>query len=486
MFNFKEYFKLTSVYTFFSAFPAILQIFVYPIIEGKNRLGASDFGHLEFIEVIISLCTIFIVLGAVIAVSRFYYDYNESEKDLNSLISSITSGIIIRFFILLGITFLIAPLIGKLFHDPDLQQFHKYGPLLIVAALTRSITGVATMLFRNEKRVRNFIIVSFFYAVFRSGFQLIGVLYFDMSFLGFVYGTAIGGAIVSIGVIIYLYKRCGVKYKKDILKPVYSFSIPLVFNDLIFWGIVFIDRFFMLSNPHQLGIYGNAMKFAMGIQLLLQGMASAVQPELFRLFKQGVDKTQKEIKTISNLFIVQSILIVAISVIPTMLFITSFYETDLLLSAGLLPIIFTRFILIAQYQVYSWGAIYMKKTKLFFIINAFVFTISVFLNYFLIPPYGYYGAIITFLIAYTLQVFFFRLASISLLKIQWNDLKMFYFPLSIVFLACIIEFFKLKYQLNQFLTSGMFTLYIIISLLLLYKNEVKRIMNKIKTQKLNI
>ena len=60
------------------------------------------------------------------------------------------------------------------------------------------------------------------------------------------------------------------------------------------------------------------------------------------------------------------------------------------------------------------------------------------------------------------------------------------FSLSIVFLACIIESFKLKYQLNQFLTSGMFTLYIIISLLLLYKNEVKRIMNKIKTQKLNI
>jgi len=390
MFNFKEYFKLTGVYTFFSAFPALLQIFVYPIIEGKDRLGATDFGHLAITEAIVSFCTVFIVFGTIIAISRFYYDYYESTKDLNGLMSTITNGVMMRFVLILGIVFVASPFIGRFFVDPALQQFHKYGPLLVVIALTRSITGVATILFRNEKRVRNFIIVSFFSAIFRAGFQLIGVLYFDMSFLGYVYGTALGGGIITIGIIIYLYQRCGFRYRRDIFKPVYSFSIPLLFNDLIFWGIVFIDRFLLLSNPNQLGIYDNAMKFAIGIQLILQGMASAVQPELFRLFKQGVSKTQQDIKTISNLFVVQAIVIVAASIIPVMLFITLFYETELLLSAGLLPIIFTRFILVAQYQVYSWPIIYMKKTKLFFAINAFVFLVSILLNYLLIPHIGYY------------------------------------------------------------------------------------------------
>ncbi len=473
MINFyKDHFKLTTVYTFFAAFPALLQLVVYPVIEGEKKLGAIDFGYLAITEAIISIIFIICTFGMGSGITRFFYDFKDSREKYNKLVSTVISGIIGRGMLLMGLVLILAPFIGSLFTDPALQDFSGYGPSLVISGFNRSILATLLALYRNEKRVRIFIFASFFSAILRSGFQLTGVLFYDLSFLGYVHGTALGGSFIATGLIIYSYYKCGFHYNKQILKSLFSFTRPLFFSDLILWGLLFADRFFLLKNPGELGIYDNAMKFAIGIQLIIQGLTNAIQPEIFRFLKEGVRVKASEIKTLSNLFLAESISITVLAILPVMIFITLFYETELNLSSGLVAIIFVRFILTAQYQVFAMPLMYSGKTRIFFYINSGVFTLNLGLNWLLTPALGYYGSIIAFFSAYFLQVILFSILQQKIIPIDWNRTKILYFPIAVVITAILMEILKIILEVDPFLSAVIYVFVVLSSLFFLYRKEL--------------
>ncbi|MFO7924845.1 MAG: oligosaccharide flippase family protein [Bacteroidales bacterium] len=473
MINLREHFRLSAIYTFFAAFPALLQLIVYPIIEGESRLGATDFGYLAITEAIIAIVFLICTFGMGSGLARFYYDYKDNRENYNRLVSTVISGIIGRGFLLLGIAIIAAPFIGSLFAEPALQNFGAYGPSLVIAGLNRSIITSMLALYRNEKRLNIFVLVSLMSGLLRSGFQLTGVLYYDMSFMGYVWGTALGGSIIAIGVIVYSYYRCGFHYKKAFLRELFPFARPLFFSDLIVWGLLFADRFFLLRTPGDLGIYDNAMKFAIGIQLIIQGLSNAIQPEIFRFLRDDSKGNNANVKTLCNLFLAESIGIIILAILPAMLFITLFYETQLTMSAGLVTIIFVRFILTSQYKVFAMPVMYAKKTKIFFYINSVVLLLNIGLNWMLVPVFGYYGSITAFFAAYFLQVLLFFIIQQRVLPVDWNIKKVLYFPLGIVFTAIVLEFAKIFLNADPFLTSSVFIMLATGGMLILYRHELK-------------
>jgi O-antigen/teichoic acid export membrane protein len=476
MINIREHFKLTAIYTFFATFPALLQLIVYPVIEGETRLGAEDFGYLAIVEVIISLVFTVSVFGTGNGLARLYYDNKDDKQAYNKLVSTVLSGIITRGLLLTGISILFAPLIGSIFNQPELQNFSQYGPWTVVSGLNRAVIFMAVVLYRQEKKLTYFIIVSLLSGLLRSGFQIAGVLFYDLSFKGYVYGTAIGGGIVALGIIIFIYSTCGIHNRKDINAELYPFSRPLFLSELIFWGLLFADRFFLLGNPEELGIYDNALKFAMGIQLVIQGLSSSVQPEIFRFLKEGLEKRHDEVKKLSSLLLAESLVIIALTMIPVMVFILIFYETSLQLSAGIITILFVRYILRIQYVIFSWPLMFSKKTIWFFILNLFVLIINLAINWMLTPRIGYYGAIIAFLVASFLQVLTLFVIQQRVIPIKWNYRKMLYFPFSIIAVASLLEIIKLVYDTNAFVISCMLTGFIIIGLAFVYKNELSGVL----------
>lgn len=472
MINLREHFKLSAIYTLFAAFPVLLQLIVYPVIEGEGRLGAADFGYLAITEAIISVIFIICTFGMSSGLARFYYDYRTDNKIYKKLVSTVISGILGRGMLLMGIAVLFAPFISTLFTQPSLQNFSEYGPALVVSGLNRSVLATMLSLYRNEKRVRIFILVSILSGIMRSGFQLTGVLFYDLSFIGYVYGTAAGGTFVSLGVLIYTYYKCGFHYDKRILANLFPFVRPLFLTDLILWGLLFIDRFFLLKNPGELGIYDNAMKFAIGIQLIIQGLINAIQPQLFRYLNEGIKIKSSEIKTLSNLFLAESIIIIVVAILPVMLFIRLFYETELTLSTGLIMIVFVRFILSAQYQVFALPVMYAKKTRIFFYTNTGALVLSLLLNWLLTPVWGYYGAITAFYSAYFAQVFIFSIIQQRVVPIGWQKKKILYFPMAVVLTAILFEVLKVATGANPFIISTVFVALTLAGLLLLYKKEL--------------
>ncbi len=472
MINLKEHFKLTAVYTFFAVFPALLQLIVYPVIEGKDRLGAEDFGYLAITEAIITAVFIICLFGTGNGIARLYYDNKENIKDYNNLVSTVLNGILARGMLLIGISVIVSPFAGNFFPHEAMQNFNEYGPALFISGVCRAIIVVAVTLYRHERRLALFIIISVIAGLLKASMQVYTVLVHNLSFVGYVHGTAIGSGVTAIIIIFLIYKSCGLHFNKKINLSLYKFSSPLFFSDIIFWGLLFADRFFLLNKPEELGIYDNALKFAIGVQLIIQGLSSAIQPEIFRFLKEGIKTKEKEIKQLSNIFMLESLFIITVAIIPAMLFISIFYETSLTASAGLVAIVFVRFILRAQYLVFSWPIMFSKNTKLFFTLNLMVLIICLFFNWLLTPKIGYYGAIISFFIAFIFQVFAFKIAQNKTIPIKWNYKKILYFPLIIVLTAAILEILKLSININPYFTSIILIVVVFSGIFLLYKSEI--------------
>jgi len=478
MINVKEHFRLTGLYTLFAAFPAVLQLIVYPIIEGTDRLGAEDFGYLAVAEALLSFLVMFALYGMGITISRFYFDVKDHPEKYNRLVSTIITGVLIRSAVLFLLVMIFADFFGTFFNAASLADFRQYGHLLAIIACNRAIIMVALSLYKNEKRVRMFLIVSLVSGVARSLMQVVGVLYFDMTFVGYLTGTAIGGGVAALLILVYTYRKCGFHYRRDVSSTLSRYAFPLFLADLVFWGILFVDRFLLLGNPEALGIYDNAMKFAIGIQFVSQGLASYVQPELYRHFSAGKARDEGAIKSLSNLFMAENIAVIAALILPVMLFITWFYETSLAVSAGLIGLVFVRYILYAQFQIFLWPVLYLKRSGLYLYVNIAVLAVVLGVNLLMVPVYGYYGAIAAGLAGGVVQVVAFSYFQHKLMPVRWNRMKVLWFPLMVVGLFVTGEAIKLWAGWNMFAVTSFMVLMVFFGLAMLYRHELIRLARK--------
>jgi O-antigen/teichoic acid export membrane protein len=337
---------------------------------------------------------------------------------------------------------------------------------------------VALTLYRNEKRVRMFIVVSLVSGIARSIMQVVGVLYFDMSFVGYLTGTAIGGGVAAVTILVYTYLRCGFQYRRDVISTLSKYAFPLFLADIVFWGILFIDRFLLLNNPEALGIYDNAMKFAIGIQFVSQGLGGYIQPELYRHFSNGKERDEGAIKSLSNLFMAENIAVITALILPVMLFITWFYETSLTISAGLIGVVFVRYVFLAQFQIFLWPILYMKRSDIYLYVNLVVLGVVLTANVFLVPVYGYYGAIFAAMAGGAVQVIGFSIFQNRMMPIGWNRVKVLWFPFFVTGLFVAGEVIKLWFNLNMFAVTACLVTLVFFGLVLLYRHEAIRLFRK--------
>ena len=476
MVNTKEYFKLSLIYTFVAAVPNVLQLIVQPLI---SPMGTANIGRNGVAEGIITLLFTFCIFSMESSISRFYYDVRDNKESFNKLVSSIFTGILIRGGLILVAILALSPFIGQLFKQVALQDFGTYGVALVISAINRAIVTTAVSLFRNEKSIKSFVIVNISSGIFRAAFQLIGVFFFSMSFLGYVWGTAIGSSIVAIAVLIYTYRRCGFHYDKSLNGELYRFAWPLLQYSLIVWGLQYIDRFFLeKGDSGKLGIYTNAMQFAVGLQLIVQGLGNVTQPEIFRYMSERIHKRQEEIKKLSNMFMIQSMVFIVGAIIPAIIFITVFFKPAFLPSASIISIVFVRYILRSQYQLFALPIMFMKRTKIFTTVNILALVVSVLLNIIFIPRLGYYGAIIAFIGANFTQVLVDYYYQQKIIPISWNMKKVMIFPLSILLVGILCEFARVFLSLPVMAGAIIINVITFAGISFLYKNEIKQIVNK--------
>jgi len=477
-FKLRDYLKISVLYTFATAFPAFLQLFILPIIEGEGRLNAFDFSQITIAETISTLVATFILFSMNSAISRFYYDAIDTPGKLSRLFSSILVGILFRGLIIVGLAVIFGNLIVSGFTQSELHDFSSYGYGAILTGINRSMIITVAALYRNEKRVLAFIIINLAAAILRATGQLVGLFVFELSFTSYINGGAIGGFLVVLIVSVIIFGRSGFVYSRELMKPVFIFATPLFIFELVKWGVSYFDRILLEINPEQLGIYDNAQRFALGLSTIIQGLYGALQPDFFRFLKDGVEKSLSDLRRLSNFFILQVQFVSIGLILPVIIYIYLFFETSLVQSGGLITIIFTQYIVLTACTVFSLPILYSKRTGLFLSVNLSVLFISITLNYFLIPLYGYYGAIIASYTANIVQLILLIIVQNKVLPIRWNYLKIVAVPLLIACFAIASEIIKVQFNFNYITASSIFIFVAFGIVLLLYRKEAGQFYNK--------
>lgn len=476
--NLKEHLKLSFIYTAVAAFAPVLQVIIQPLYEGSNKLGAVDFSHLAITELITSFVFALALFSMGNAISRFYYDVEQNSREYHKLVSGIFTSIIIRGLIIAFAAWLLRDYIGLLFHQSRLQDFSTYGFACIITGVGRAVNITAAALFRNEKKIVSFILVSMGLGVFRTGFQLIGLFFFDMSFIGYMTGSAIGTGLVTLAILVKVYSSSGFRYDRKLMKEINKFALPLTQYSLIVWALTFADRFMLERFPADLGIYNTAVNFAAGIAIVLQGLQGANQPEVFRVMKEGIAEKQDEIRQFSNILLMQSMMILISAIIPTMLYLHLFYETEVRFAYGLITLVFMRSILRTQFIIFSYPAYYLKKTKIFLYLNTGAMMVNLLLNYALIPVYSYYGAIAAGLISDAIMVCGIFIYQHKIVDINWNKSKTLIFPFMVIIFSIVTESIRVKTGFNPFYSAILITVFAFTGMAYLYRTEINHFMRK--------
>jgi len=472
--NMKEQLKLSFIYTATAAFAPVIQVLIQPVYEGSGRLNAIDFSHLAITELFTSLVFAVTLYGMGNAISRFYYDVEEGSRDYKKMLSGIFTGILFRGLLVLLIIFLLRNQIGKLFNQPQLQDFSSYGYACLVTGVGRAINVTAAALFRNEKKIIGFILVSMGLGIFRTGFQLVGLFYFDMSFLGYINGSAIGTGLVALLILGYVYYKSGFSYDRKMMHDINRFALPLTQYSIIVWILTYADKFLLEKYPEALGIYNTAVTFGAGMAIILQGLQGANQPEVFRMMKGGIKENQPEIRQLSNALLMQSMFIIIGAILPTMLYLTFLYETQVKLATNLISLVFIRSILRTQFIIFSYPAYYLKKTRILFYLNSIGMVVNLALNYFLIPHFMFYGAIAAGIVADLIMVGGMYMYQKKIVDIEWNNQKLLWFPLTVVGIAILGELSRAFFTFNPYITNSILVVLTMAGMLYLYRIELKK------------
>ncbi|MEY3597961.1 MAG: hypothetical protein RL521_383 [Bacteroidota bacterium] len=469
------YFKLSVLYSALAALPPVLQLLVQPLIEGNGRLNAIDFSQIGIAEQITALAFTLVLFSMSAALTRFYYDVEEDQEKYNKMVSGTLLSILFRGAILLVIAFVLQDIIGQIFSQPALQDFATYGWIAIGIGINRAIYMSATALYRNEKKIGAFVSANVALALLRSAFQVIAVLYWDMSFIGYLYGSLIGSSIVSLVILVYSFKKCGWQYDRAFMKPMYEFAHPLFQYALVSWALYFVDKYFLETSPKTLGIYITAMNFANGLQLIIQGVQAATQPEVFRYFKLGVKENMASIRSLGNMLIVQTQLLLILAILPIIFYIDFSFETEIKEAASFVAIILIRFIPRAQYFVFSFILFYEKKTKVLSYLNLLNLIVAIVLNYLLIPILGIYGVIVAVLVAECILAWGVAYYANRHFKMDWNWMKVMVIPTLVMIGVIALELIKVKFSIPTFTMGLLSTLLMVIGIAVAYRAEFSKV-----------
>ena len=269
--------KSSLIYTFCDAINKAVPFLILPLLS--YYLVPSDYGIITNFNVLLSIVSIFIMLGVDSAIAINYYKLD--QRDLSRyifnalLIVFFTTGLMIIFFLIFE------NYIYTFVKIPTTYLF-----ILILMALAICISAINLSLWRLEEKPLKFGVYEIIQSVINIGASLIFVIGYNMGWVGRVNGMII--AILSFGFIslILLYRRGYLKFNFDkiYLKDLVLFGLPLIPHTLSFWVRSGIDRIYItkLIDESATGLYATGFQFGVLVSFLTLSFNNAFSPYLFK------------------------------------------------------------------------------------------------------------------------------------------------------------------------------------------------------------
>lgn len=235
-----------------------------------HYIPPTDYGILELLDISVNVIGMFVGMGLVSAVARFYYKY-ELEDERNKVVSTALLSMIVLATGMLLLSWPFAETIASLV----LGQAHlsKYVQISLATFALNAIIEIPLTYIRAQERSVLFSVV----ALSRLAFSLVLNVYFVVSLefgiLGILYSGLITSIIFSLVLVFMCLKDVGFKFERQLCWAMISFGAPLILNSFGMFIINFGDRFFLKETATlaTVGVYSLGYKLGMSFIAVLIG-----------------------------------------------------------------------------------------------------------------------------------------------------------------------------------------------------------------------
>lgn len=410
-------FKSSLIYTVCDAVNKSVPFFILPVLS--YYLLPSDYGIIANFNVILSIASIFIMIGldGAIGVQFFKLSRTELAKfNFNGFLVICAISIFLSCFVLA-------------FHNSVYEWVRiplNYQLLVVLMGFTTTLTSINLSLWRLEEKPIKFGIYEISQTVVNVGISLILVITYKLGWVGRVNGIFAASFIFGIYSLFLLFKRryLIINYDRKIIKYIFYFGAPLIPHALSFWVRSGIDRIYITQfvGESATGLYATGFQFGLLISFLTLSFNNAFVPYLFRLLSEkdeNILQRNKNHLVRLTFFIMTGLLICSVIfslfsyVILTYLFADNYILAKEYIMWAIASQTFQGFYLLFVNYIF-----FVHKTKILAMITFGCACLQLLLSYVLIKNYGAIGG------AYSTVIVSFA----NFVAVAWFSQKVFRMP----------------------------------------------------------
>jgi len=428
--------KHSSIYGIGSMIGRVVGFILLPLYT--RFLTPSDYGVMSLVDITMNLVGIVVGLGATVAMSRFYFDYN-TEKERKLVVSTVFGVSFILTIISLPVLYSISsPISFFLFDSEQYTRIFQIAALSMLFGLNVDI-GLTYLRIRTESK--KYVIITLVRMVYSVALNIYFIAYLKTGIIGFFYAALIDKFTFFIIINVPILIKTKLFFSINLARKMIKFSFPLIFSGIFRVIVNESDKYFInyFFSPFETGIYSLAQKLGTAIHSFLTvPFLQTYMPRRFEIMKKEDVKSTYALILNYYLLAISSVgLMVALLADEIIRIMTTeeFYD-----SIKFVPLVVFSMIIFGLKYHFEIGIMIRKKTKYIAYINGVSSIVNIALNYFLIAKYKIWGALISINISYFLTVSLNYIFSQKLYNIKYDFRKIFTIFILIIFIYSISTF----------------------------------------------
>lgn len=455
----------------------IIPFIMIPILVRIMPNSSYYMGINDLVNSLISLVSVFGLMGLYDALFRLFFDYNKDDFTYQRQICSTSLILVILFSCICALVlFLLRFDFSILFFDTE-----ELSCLVYICALSVVLTNVKTIVMTPTRMLNQRKI----YVIGTTILPLISYLTTAMLVLNgfYLFALPIGSLISMILGIIYfgIANRKWFSWKlfnKDMVIPLLKIGVPLFPTFLVFWVYSSCDRIMIVKmiGANANGMYAVANKLAAISQLVTSAFTSGWSYFNFATMKDK-ERVKDFSKIIEYLFVI-GVFIFGIGRISGNIVMEILFTEEYKGTGATFAYLFVAPIICMLFQLMGSQFLLLKKTILCTMIAGIGVIFNIILNFVWINQYGILGAGIATVVSYGLIVVLagFVLYNKHMLLVSKKEVI-------VILLFCTIVCFELK-DFNSHLF--MFIVLSVVFLIgIIYNEDLKKEISRTMRRKKN-
>ncbi|MEI7897036.1 MAG: oligosaccharide flippase family protein [bacterium] len=476
----RGFFKSSIIYSIVGALPYASGFLLLPWFT--NYLTPRQFGINALYIALMYFIQIISTYGMEMTVSVLYFDYKNDKAKLREFLGTVFIGIAI-----LGtVTFMVFALGGLrvfnfVFKSSDFIELFPFGLFTIITGVFNSIFKTYSSLLIYQERPVRFFWINISNFILTIGGSLTILYLFPFTMYGPILGRLIPAVVVASFSLTLVGREYGLAWNHAYVRTILKYSTPIVLYALLGWVVSYIDRFLIVSlmgDSTYVGIYDIAVKIVIGLELVMAGLISTVNPKIYSIWKdKNLNESTPEINRYYNGITALFLLLIPLFVIMTPILIPLVISKQIYYQAfGFLAILAAGYATRVWFYMFLAPLMFFKKTTALprvFVISA-IFDIVT--GIFLIRYFGLVGAVWTNFAVKVVQALLMYLECRRIYTFKLNPWKIFYTPLIFIMIVLVSEtlapaHLKFQVEIGQFMAA-------VILVYFAYRNELVPMVRK--------